>query len=188
MKELVSDIISHFSHLIEPELTQSPQITRIFKAGEDYRFPTDWLIDMSILQKAIKSFNKTTQDYCRLKSSVPSSFNSRTTLNASHTSHWLSIYLFSSSSAALKVTWHSDTDLWDSHRKITEFNKVINLITQDRMKSGNLNKITEAKFAETAIQSKKSTSLIQKSFKTFIKSFSVDLGIICISDMPSSPH
>ena len=72
-------------------------------------------------------------------------------LNFPHTSHWLLIYPFSSSPVAPKVIWYSDADLWDSCKKITEFNETIGLITQSRTKSGNLNKIAEIKFAETAI-------------------------------------
>ena len=59
---------------------------------------------------------------------------------------------------------------------------------QGRTKSGNLDKIIKAKFAETATQSEKPTSLTQQSFKMLIKSLSVNSRIVCISDMPSSPH
>ena len=109
-------------------------------------------------------------------------------LNVPHTSHQLLIYLFSSPSVASKAIQHSDADLWDSCRETTEFNEAIGLIMQDGMKSGNLNKITEAKFAETATWSKESILLTQQSFKMLIKSFSIDLGITCISDTFSLPH
>ena len=130
MEDFISDITSCFPCLIESESTQLLWATRTSKAGEDYRFFTDWLIDTFTLQKAIKNFNKITQDYHKFWSnSMLTYIKTEKVLNISHTSHWLSIYLFSSSSVTSKAIWHSDTDLWDTHRKITEFNEVINLIT-----------------------------------------------------------
>ena len=89
---------------------------------------------------------------------------------------------------ASKAIQHSDADLWNSHKEITEFNEVIDLIMQGRTKNGNLNKIAEVKFAETTTQSEEFISLIQQSSEMLTKSFLVDLEIVCISDMLSSPH
>ena len=85
---------------------------------------------------------------------------------------------------ALKVTQHSDTDLWDLCRKITEFDKVIDLIMQGRTNSENLNKIIEIKFAKTATQNEKFISLTQQFSEMLTKLYLIDLGIVCISDMP----
>lgn len=72
-------------------------------------------------------------------------------LNTLHILHSLLIYSFLLSSAALKATQYSDTDLWDLHKKITKFNKVIDLIMKGKTKSGNLNKTAEVKLTEITI-------------------------------------